>query len=130
MIVGFSVCLFYLVGTQYYPGEWVGTFGTEQSVQVVAEAETKRDAALKAAKEDAQRKAAQDAYYAVARPLAHWWGIRNISCAIFGLPLAFLVTWLVSLMTAAPSREMQEFIDSVRVPRGTVKALAGAEVKE
>ena len=29
-----------------------------------------------------------------------WFGIRNISSALFGLPLAFLVTWAVSLMTA------------------------------
>jgi cation/acetate symporter len=47
-----------------------------------------------------------------------WFGIRNISSALFGLPVAFLVTWLVSLMTSAPSREMQEFVDSIRVPKG------------
>ena len=31
---------------------------------------------------------------------------------------AFLVTWAVSLMTQAPSKEMQEFVDSIRVPKG------------
>jgi cation/acetate symporter len=50
-----------------------------------------------------------------------WWGIRNISSALFGLPAAFLVTWVVSLMTRAPSTEMQEFIDSIRTPAGEVK---------
>jgi cation/acetate symporter len=49
-----------------------------------------------------------------------WWGIRNISSAIFGLPVAFVVTWAVSLMTTAPSREMQDFIDSIRTPKGDV----------
>ncbi|MEW6689873.1 MAG: sodium:solute symporter family protein [Pseudomonadota bacterium] len=49
-----------------------------------------------------------------------WFGIRNISSALFGLPVAFIVTWVVSLMTAPPSREMQEFVDSIRVPRGEV----------
>ncbi|MGE0747549.1 MAG: sodium:solute symporter family protein [Rhodospirillales bacterium] len=49
-----------------------------------------------------------------------WWGIRNISSAIFGLPVAFVVTWIVSLMTPAPSQEMQDFIDSIRVPAGEV----------
>ncbi|MBM3486299.1 MAG: cation acetate symporter [Alphaproteobacteria bacterium] len=49
-----------------------------------------------------------------------WWGIRNISSAIFGLPIAFLVTYVVSLMTKAPSQEMQDFIDSIRVPVGEV----------
>jgi cation/acetate symporter len=56
-----------------------------------------------------------------------WWGIRNISSALFGLPIAFLVTWAVSLMTAPPSREMQDFIDSIRTPKGEIKwAAAGA----
>jgi len=47
-----------------------------------------------------------------------WFGIRNISSALFGLPVAFIVTVVVSLMTRAPSREMQEFVDSIRVPKG------------
>ncbi|MDX9862128.1 MAG: sodium:solute symporter family protein [Rhodospirillales bacterium] len=54
-----------------------------------------------------------------------WFGIRNISSALFGLPVAFVVTWLVSLVTQAPSRQMQEFVDSIRTPRGQV-AWAGA----
>ena len=49
-----------------------------------------------------------------------WFGIRNISCALFGMPVAFILTWVVSLMTAPPSREMQEFIDSIRIPKGEV----------
>jgi cation/acetate symporter len=47
-----------------------------------------------------------------------WFGIRNISSALFGLPVAFIVTWAVSLMTAPPSREMQDFVDSIRTPKG------------
>ena len=53
-----------------------------------------------------------------------WWGIRNISSALFGLPVAFLVTWVVSLMTPAPSKEMQDFVDSIRTPGGAVLATA------
>jgi cation/acetate symporter len=49
-----------------------------------------------------------------------WFGIRNISCALFGLPVAFIVTYVVSLMTPAPSQQMQEFVDSIRVPAGKV----------
>jgi cation/acetate symporter len=49
-----------------------------------------------------------------------WFGIRNISCALFGMPVAFLLTWAISLMTAPPSREMQEFVDSIRIPKGEV----------
>lgn len=55
-----------------------------------------------------------------------WFGIRNISSAIFGLPVAFIVTWLVSLVTTPPSPEMQDFVDSIRVPRGDVRGIAAA----
>lgn len=49
-----------------------------------------------------------------------WFGIRNISCALFGMPVAFIVTYVVSLMTAPPSKEMQDFVDSVRTPKGEI----------
>jgi cation/acetate symporter len=49
-----------------------------------------------------------------------WFGIRNISCALFGMPVAFLLTWIISLMTTPPSKEMQEFVDSIRIPKGEV----------
>jgi Na+(H+)/acetate symporter ActP len=32
--------------------------------------------------------------------------------------VAFIVTWVVSLMTAPPSKEMQESVDSIRTPKG------------
>jgi cation/acetate symporter len=50
-----------------------------------------------------------------------WFGVKNISCGMFGMPVAFIVTYVVSLMTAAPPKEMQDFIDSIRIPRGDVK---------
>lgn len=54
-----------------------------------------------------------------------WFGIRNISSGVFGIPVAFVVTWAVSLMTRAPSDEMQRFIDSIRQPKGGVYVLEG-----
>ena len=57
---------------------------------------------------------------------ATWWGIKNVSCGIFGIPVAFLVTIVVSLATRAPSKEMQDFVDSVRIPRGGVALPTGA----
>ena len=47
-----------------------------------------------------------------------WWGISNLSAATFGLPVGFVVMYVVSLMTKAPSQEMQDFIENIRVPRG------------
>ncbi|HJS32770.1 MAG TPA: sodium:solute symporter family protein [Alphaproteobacteria bacterium] len=54
-----------------------------------------------------------------------WFGIRNISSALFGLPVAFVVTWIVSLLTAPPSKEMQDFVDSIRTPKGEIAWAAG-----
>lgn len=45
-------------------------------------------------------------------------GIQNISAAIIGLPFGVATMIIVSLMTPAPSREMQDFIDEIRRPRG------------
>src|SRR5690606_22904127 len=41
-------------------------------------------------------------------------GIQNIAAAIIGLPFGVAVMIVVSLMTPAPSREMQDFIDEIR----------------
>jgi cation/acetate symporter len=51
-------------------------------------------------------------------PLADaiWWDIQPISAATFGVPLGFLVIVVVSLLTPAPSREIQELVDHVRYP--------------
>jgi cation/acetate symporter len=55
-----------------------------------------------------------------------WFGIRNISSALFGMPVAFIVTWAVSLMTAPPSKEMQDFVDSIRTPKGELAWTRGS----
>jgi cation/acetate symporter len=36
------------------------------------------------------------------------------------MPLGFLVIYVVSLMTPAPSKEMQAYVDEIRKPRGQV----------
>lgn len=49
-----------------------------------------------------------------------WFGVRNISAALFGLPVSFVMTWAVSKMTTPPPREIQEFVEQLRIPRGPV----------
>jgi cation/acetate symporter len=49
------------------------------------------------------------------------WGIKTISSGLFGIPAGFIVTYLVSRMTAPPSQELQDFVESVRIPRGAAK---------
>jgi cation/acetate symporter len=47
---------------------------------------------------------------------ATWWDINPISAATFGVPLGFLVIIVVSLLTPAPSKEVQDLVDHVRYP--------------
>jgi cation/acetate symporter len=47
-----------------------------------------------------------------------WFGIRTVSSGIFGIPLGFLTIYAVSRMTTPPDQRMQEFVESVRYPRG------------
>jgi cation/acetate symporter len=70
------------------------------------------DATAKTAAEEALKK------FYVAE--AKWWGINNVSAALFGLPVNLVVTVVVSLFTTAPSKEMQDMIDNVRIPKGDV----------
>jgi len=49
-------------------------------------------------------------------------GIKPIASGIFGMPLNFLVALVVSRLTPPPPQHIQEFVDSIRYPKGAVKA--------
>jgi cation/acetate symporter len=53
-----------------------------------------------------------------------WFGIAPISAGIFGMPAGMLTLIVVSLLTAAPSRSVQEMVENVRYP------VLGNEVKQ
>lgn len=56
--------------------------------------------------------------FGVTDPIADytWFGIAPIAAGIFGVPLAFVVTIVVSLLTKAPDREVQALVEHVRYP--------------
>jgi cation/acetate symporter len=56
-----------------------------------------------------------------------WWGIKTVSSGIFGIPAGFLTIYLVSRLTAAPSQELQDFVENVRYPRGAAGAADSTE---
>jgi cation/acetate symporter len=62
----------------------------------------------------------REVFYGVARSVPigpdEWWGISAISAGIFGVPLGFAVIIIVSLITPAPKREVQDLVSSVRYP--------------
>jgi cation/acetate symporter len=74
--------------------------------------------------------AAWKAFDTHAQTVANWWGVRNISSALFGLPAGFIAMYVVSLLTRAPSKQMQDFIDEIRRPRGKMLMEGGSLVKD
>ncbi|MFN3890391.1 MAG: sodium:solute symporter family protein [Beijerinckiaceae bacterium] len=115
MFAGFVVCLGYLIITRYFPGFGVQYLGMSSLLNPVTNAPVVDLAKAMAAP------GAMDGWVAAAHPLASkvgWFNINNISAAAFGLPAGFIVMFVVSMMTPAPSLAMQEFIDACRRPKG------------
>jgi cation/acetate symporter len=118
MILGFGICLYYLVGTRYYAvsfhemWSWLGTATDAQKAQFA----TLKQAWIAAP--EAGKAAAYAALDRHAQAIASWWGVRNISAALFGLPVGFLAIWIVSLLTPAPSQAVMDMVDATRRPRG------------
>jgi cation/acetate symporter len=54
-----------------------------------------------------------------------WWDIAPISAGIFGVPLGFATIIIVSLLTKAPGKEIQELVEYVRYPSLDGKVSAG-----
>ena len=46
-----------------------------------------------------------------------WFGTATIASAVFGLPVGFITIWIVSLLTEAPSKQVQDLVASVRYPK-------------
>lgn len=116
--VGFGLTLFYLVVSRYYPHLGVQYFGMSSLLNPVS------GAPLISA-ENMTKFLADPAIATgpalVTNPLASkvgWFNINNISSALFGLPAGFLAMYVVSMLTAAPSKAMMDFVDACRRPRG------------
>ncbi|MCW5582041.1 MAG: VC_2705 family sodium/solute symporter, partial [Luteimonas sp.] len=103
IIAGFGVCMFFLVMTEFYGPEFKNALGWLIPMDIVA---------------------------ARGRQVAYPWGINNISVGVFGIPAGFIVQWLVGRSSEPASPEMQDFIDSIRVPSGAVKLAPGMAAKD
>ena len=116
IIAGWGICLFYLVVTRYYPQAGVSYFGMSSLLNP----ETGK-ALINVGQIMADPKWIADVPASAANPMASkvgWFDLNNINCGLLGMPLGFLVIYVVSLVTKAPSLEMQAFIDEIRKPRG------------
>jgi cation/acetate symporter len=53
-----------------------------------------------------------------------WFGTATVASAVFGLPVGFIVTWVVSMLTAAPDAATQAMVVNVRYPKSGSAARA------
>ena len=116
ILAGWGICLFYLVVTRYFPQAGVAYFGMASLLNP----ETGQ-ALINVSQIMADPKWIADVPASAANPMASkvgWFDLNNINCGLLGMPLGFLVIYVVSLMTKEPSQEMQAFIDEIRRPRG------------
>jgi cation/acetate symporter len=62
----------------------------------------------------------REVFFGIARSVptapTEWFEISAISAGVFGVPLGFAVIIIVSLITPAPNRQVQELVESVRYP--------------
>jgi cation/acetate symporter len=115
IIAGFGIAVFYLVCSRYFPGAGVAYFGMSSLTNPATGAPLVDVAKAMAAPN------AMDHWVTLAHPLANkvgWFGLNNIAAGLIGMPLGFLVIFVVSLLGKEPSREMQAFVDEIRKPRG------------
>jgi cation/acetate symporter len=151
MVVGYVVTFGYLLWSEFGGFSFVQMFGAKdqilaaaRQVQALAGASDAAKAAAAAllANADAVRDGAlswlgglipgmpTDTVVLRGRVVARLWGINNISGGIFGVPLAFLTIYVVSQFTKAPSQAMQDFVQSIRIPRGGVRLADRREAVE
>jgi cation/acetate symporter len=53
-------------------------------------------------------------FFGINMPL--WFSLSPVSAGMFGLPVGLVTIWIVSLLTAPPSKEVQELVEHVRYP--------------
>jgi cation/acetate symporter len=116
MLAGFGMCVFYLVVTRYFPQLGVSSFGMSSLPNPATGAPL-----VNVAQVMADAKWLADVPASAANPLQSkvgWFGLTNIAAGLIGMPIGFAVMWIVSQFTAAPSAEMQAYVDEIRKPRG------------
>ena len=137
MAVGYIVTFGYLLWTEFAGLHFMELFGTRETITAayrqyvgIATISAEAKAPIQALLANPDQITAgplsgwlfwADSAVARNRVGARLWGINNIAGGIFGVPLSFLVIYVVSQFTTAPSRAMQEFVESIRIPRGGVK---------
>jgi len=115
MILGFGLCLTYLVVTRYFPG-----FGVKYMFMTALTNPVTGAPVIDLVKTMANTNA-MESWVTLAHPMASkvgWFGVNNISSGLFSIPVGFITIWIVSLLTPAPSQAVMDMVDATRRPKG------------
>jgi cation/acetate symporter len=117
MIAGLIVCLYYMIVPRYFPYAFYETsrlFSSASEQQASAYDLLQRMYYLA---DPANRPAVAMLWELNVRAIANWWGVRGIFAGVFGVPVGLVVTIAVSLLTPAPSEDVQSFVEDLRKPQ-------------
>jgi cation/acetate symporter len=117
MIAGLIVCLYYMIVPRYFPYAFYETsrlFSSASKQQASAYDLLQRMYYLA---DPANRPAVAMLWESNVRAIANWWGVRGIFAGVFGVPVGLVVTIAVSLLTPAPSEDVQSFVEDLRKPQ-------------
>ncbi len=114
MVAGVALALFYLFAPYYFPVQF---YEAMRGLSGAAQDQwphylTLREAANLA--DGYAKQAAVDAWINEARKFASWGGVDRHYGAVFAIPLGFIVAVVVSLCTARPSADVENFVGELR----------------
>ncbi|MGH6734848.1 MAG: sodium:solute symporter family transporter [Methyloceanibacter sp.] len=114
MTAGLLVCLYYMLAPEIIP------FAFYESSSFLSNATEAQASAYEAMQqgyylaEGATKEAVLSDWEATTRRIANWWGVRWPFAGLFAVPIGFLVMIGVSLLTRAPSEDVQRFVEEMR----------------
>ncbi len=114
MIAGLVVCVYYMLAPRYFPYAFYETssaFSNATELQAAAYNSLRQTYYLA---DPTTRGAVMMLWELKVRAIANWWGVKGIFAGVFGVPVGLVVTIAVSLFTAAPSKDVQSFVEDLR----------------
>jgi cation/acetate symporter len=114
MVAGVALALFYLFAPYYFPVQF---YEAMRGLSGAAQDQWPHYLTLKQAANLADgyaKQAAIDAWINEARNFASWGGVDRHYGAVFAVPLGFVVAIVVSLCTARPSVDVENFVGELR----------------
>jgi cation/acetate symporter len=113
MLTGLVVCLYYLIAPHYVPFAFYETssFLSNATQDQASAYATLRQIYYGA--DPAVRDAVMMLWEIKVQEVANWFGVKTAFAAVFAVPLGTLAAVGVSLFTAAPSRDVQGFVEEL-----------------